>query len=377
MFPWMLMACLSAAPSSDLVFATAGEATPELRGLWVTRWGYKTEADVRRTIDEAASAHFNAVFFQVRGTFDALYASSLEPQSALLSGVFGQDPGWDPLALAVDLAHQRGLQLHAYINVFPLWRGSQPPSSVMPAHAYLQHPEWVLADKAGVPMALNEGYVFADPAHPQVRERIAAVARDISQRYDVDGIHLDYVRYPEAGVYRAPKHMPGLSNEPGYRAALQRGWVNETVGGVRQAVDVPVTAAVWGVHTNDFGWQGVLEGNASLYQDSVGFLEQGLVDANIPMIYWPVSATEGGRLDFRTMARWHVAHKAGRHVYTGITAEPDKMTPEQVMEAISVSREVGADGFVLFESTLGQALFDDLRAGLLKEPAPPPPLTWR
>lgn len=377
MLTLLTLACLSATPSSSEGHASQSVPTVELRGLWVTRWGYKTEADVRRTVNAAADANFNAVFLQVRGTFDALYDSTLEPDSALLSGTLGQDPGWDPLAVAIDAAHARGLQLHAYVNVFPLWRGTTPPPPTEPPHAWSAHPDWVLADKDGVPMALNDGYVFADPAVPQVRERIAAVAADIARRYAVDGIHLDYVRYPSRAVRRAPADMPGLSEDPEYRSGLQRGWVNETVGGVSAAVDVPVSAAVWGIHTNDFGWKGVSEGANGFSQDSAAFLAQGLLDANIPMIYWPVTDTPGERLDFRTLAAWHVAHRAGRHVYTGITAEPDKMTPAQVLAAIRASREVGADGFVLFESTLSEPLYGALVADLMAQPAMPPVMHWR
>ncbi len=372
-----LLACLSGGAPSSASHASQGGSAVELRGLWVTRWGFKTEADVRRTIDAAADAHFNAVFFQVRGTFDALYASELEPRSSLQTGTLGKDPGWDALAVAIDAAHARGLQLHAYLNTFPLWRGSEPPTASTPLHAWSAHPEWILADAGGTPMALNEGYVFADPAHPQVRARVAAVAADIARRYDVDGIHLDYVRYPKQGVFRAPADMPGLSGDPEYRGRLQREWVNQTVAGVSAAVDVPVTAAVWGIHTNEFGWKGVSQGSAGLYQDSVAFLERGLLDANIPMIYWPVTEEPGDRLDFRTLARWHVEHRAGRHVYTGITAEPDKMTSAEVFEAIRVSREVGADGFVLFESTLSEPLFADLSSQLMPQPALPPAMAWR
>ena len=370
-----LLSCLALGP--DTTEASQAAPAVELRGLWITRWGYKTEADVRRTLAAAAEANFNAVFLQVRGTFDALYPSELEPWSALLTGELGQDPGWDPLAVAVDAARQHGLQVHAYLNTCPLWRGPEPPSASEPTHAYSAHPDWVLADSDGVPMALNDGYVFADPAHPEVRARVAAVAADIAGRYDIDGIHLDYIRYPSSGVWRAPADMPGVSDEPAYRHRLQRGWVTETVAGVGRAVDVPVTAAVWGIHTNDFGWKGVSQGSPGLYQDSVAFLTQGHADANIPMIYWPATEAEGDRLDFRTLARWHVAHKANRHLYTGITVEPDKMSPDQVIEAIAISREVGADGFVLFESTLSEPLLARLKAERMATPAVPPEMHWR
>ena len=95
----------------------------ELRGVWVTRWSYDSAEDVERILNDISKAGFNAVFFQVRGSFDAFYQSSIEPWAERLTGNLGTHPGWDPLQTAIDKGHERGLQIHAYINVFPLSSG--------------------------------------------------------------------------------------------------------------------------------------------------------------------------------------------------------------------------------------------------------------
>ena len=79
------------------------------------------------TAERAANANFNAIFFQVRGNADAYYASQLEPWASRPSGTLGQDPGWDPLAVAIAEGHARGLEVHAWINVFPSWLGETAP----------------------------------------------------------------------------------------------------------------------------------------------------------------------------------------------------------------------------------------------------------
>ncbi|HSD88468.1 MAG TPA: family 10 glycosylhydrolase, partial [Kofleriaceae bacterium] len=85
----------------------------ELRGVWITRFAYTSQASLEAIIDRAADAHFNAVFVQIRGEADAYYRSAYEPWSQRLSGVLGRDPGWDPLQVAIDRAHARGMELHA------------------------------------------------------------------------------------------------------------------------------------------------------------------------------------------------------------------------------------------------------------------------
>ena len=91
---------------------------PEMRGIWVTRWTYNNAEDVREIMNNVADAGFNAVFFQVRGQHDAYYRSTIEPWAARLTGTLGKDPGWDPLQLAIEVGHSRGLEVHAYINAF-------------------------------------------------------------------------------------------------------------------------------------------------------------------------------------------------------------------------------------------------------------------
>ncbi len=321
-------------------------------------------------------AGFNTVFFQVRGSYDAFYLSSLEPWSALLSGTLGQDPGWDPLAVAVEAGHAQGLQVHAYINVFPFWQGSSPPPESTPRHALLDHPAWLVADGSGVPMALNPSYVFASPGNPEVQARVAAVAADIAENYDVDGIHLDYIRYPGSGYSHDATSDARFASEGGGLSwgDWQREQVKATVAGVSEAVGVPVTAAVWGIYEDAWGWR-TSQGNLDYYQDSRAFLAEGLLDANIPMIYWPVTDIPGERLDFRTLVADHVAHGAGRHVYAGLGGEG--VSTDQALSCIRAAREEGAYGVVLFDYSLFAADLFRFRDEVFQEDARAPDMPWR
>jgi uncharacterized lipoprotein YddW (UPF0748 family) len=350
--------------------------TGELRGVWVDRWTFSSEDDVRTIMQNAARAGFNTVFFQVRGNADAYYQSSYEPWAKGLSGTLGRDPGWDPLAVAIEEGHAQGLDVHAYINAFPFWAGTTPPTESTPRHALLAHPEWLVAGSDGEPMALNASYVWMSPGNTEVQERLADVARDITNRYEVDGIHLDLVRYPGAD------YSHDAASEANYDGSgwedWQRAQVVEAVAGVYALSPVPVTAAVWGVYQNDWGWSSVSEGRNDYYQDSRAFLSEGVVDANMPMIYWPVTDTPGDRLDFATLVADHVAHAAGRHVYAGITAEMDGGEAD-VLACIDAARANGARGVVLFdyELLLDEGYLFDLATGPFAEPADIPRYDWR
>ena len=154
----------------------------ELRALWVTRWDFRTAEDIRIIAERAADANFNALFFQVRGNADALYRSQIEPWSALLSGgTLGEDPGWDPLELAINEAHARGLELHAWVNVYPAWLGETAPPSVTPEQMYnsfnsLYDQEWLMWNRHQEPMTLNKEYLWSNPGHFAVLKQIVAVA---------------------------------------------------------------------------------------------------------------------------------------------------------------------------------------------------------
>ena len=318
----------------------------EMRGIWVTRWSWSDADDIRSIFQDCADAGFNTIFFQVRGNFDAYYASAYEPWASRLTGTLGGDPGWDPLQVAVEEGHARGLAVHAYINTFPLWSGQSPPPDSQPPHAYNEHPDWLVCDESGAPMALNSSYVMASAGIPAVRERVAAVAKDIADHYAVDGIHLDYIRYPGSQYSHDAVSEAAFSRQSLSWADWQREQVKQTVAGVSGAVRVPVTAAVWGIYENRWGWSGVSQGNIDYYQDSHAFTQEGLLDANIPMIYWPVTSTPGDRLDFRTLVADHVAAKGSKKLFAGTG---NTMTYDELVETIRVSREEGADGVVVFD----------------------------
>ncbi len=171
--------------------ATPATVRQPMRAIWVTRGDYRSADDVKDIVKNCADSGFNTILFQVRGNGTAFYKSSYEPWATELGG---GDPGWDPLALAVTEAHARDVDLHAWVNVMPAWRGTKPPED--PNQLYIAKPEWFWYDQNGNRQKLSSFYVSLNPCLPEVREYLVNVFAEIATKYDIDGLHLDYIRFP-------------------------------------------------------------------------------------------------------------------------------------------------------------------------------------
>lgn len=162
-----------------------------MRAIWVTRGDYRTAEDVQQIMADCADAGFNTILFQVRGNGTAFYKSNYEPWAEQFKF---KDPGFDPLAVAVREAKKQHVDLHAWVNVMPAWKGTLPPQN--PEQLYNQHPEWFWYDQHGNRQALSSFYVSLNPCLPEVRQYLTNVFREIVQNYPVAGLHLDYIRFP-------------------------------------------------------------------------------------------------------------------------------------------------------------------------------------
>lgn len=170
---------------------------PETRAIWFDRGTIvraKSQRDLARIFNRLAEAGINTVFFETVNASYTIYPSTVAPEQNPLT------QGWDPLEAAVKLAHERGMELHAWVWLFAA--ANQRHNEVMRQPLdYLgpvltQHPDWIATDRQGNPYEPGSGKVFFDPAHPEVRRYLLSLIDEIITRYGVDGIHLDYVRYP-------------------------------------------------------------------------------------------------------------------------------------------------------------------------------------
>jgi len=164
----------------------------EFRSTWVITWEYaatsgsveEKKARIRTILDNHVAANMTSVIWQVRQAGTVYYPSSYEPWGSYFGNT---NPGFDPLAYAIEESHKRGLDLHAWFNVFAC-------ASTFPGSPAQNHPEWVCRDNTGAPMTSNKAL---SPGIPEVRTYINAIAMEIVRKYDIDGFHLDYIRWNE------------------------------------------------------------------------------------------------------------------------------------------------------------------------------------
>lgn len=364
----------------------------EARAIWVTRFAYDSEADVRRIVNAAADARFNVVLFQIRGNGDAYYRSTLEPWAASLAGKLGEDPGWDPLQVAINAAHARGIELHAYYNVFSAWVTGTPPASPAgaPDHAVRAHPEWVERTSGGE--TVNDGYQWFAPGVEAVRAHNVAVAREILTKYAVDGLHLDRVRYATRdmgwnALERAAFAASGETDYDDWRTKQVNTMVRALFDVTRELrPKAKVSAAVWGIHTRLPGCT-TSDGNRDLYQDSWAWAKDGYIDALCPMIYW---AEGTGCTDFGDILQTFMQNRGERDVWAGLHAHDRdascggncKLNWPAVATRVDVSRQQRAQGVAVFASSYmdagatgngGQSLWKLFGDGPFAEEALPPP----
>ena len=354
---------------------------PEVRALWVVRFTMTSEEAVRDMVADAARNGFNTLIVQVRGRADAFYASAIEPRGEPVR----EAAPFDPLDLVIREAHARGIAVHAWVNTHLVWGPAALPES--PEHILHAHPDWLsvprelgrdlvaidpfeprfvdqLIQYARENPSTVEG-VYTSPSHPAVQDRVHAVWLDLAARYDLDGIHFDYIRFPSARYdysigalerFRlwARRALPAarweqldqayeadlyafVDGEPALWGDFRREHVTRLVERIYRDVKtikprLTISAAV------------IADAELALndrFQDWPSWLERGIIDIAVPMAY----TTDSDR--FRALvrsARFSAGHPD--RVWAGIGAYMN--TAERTLGMIDIARTEDAGGLVLF-----------------------------
>lgn len=359
----------------------AKKASSEVRALWVLRSSLTTPAGIATLVRTASAQGFNTLLVQIRGRGDAYYLSALEPRAAEL---VRQPATFDPLATVIREAHAAGLRVHAWMNTDLVSSAVDLP--LARNHIVYQHPEWLMvpreiAQDVAKVEPTNPAYVgkiarwsraeseaveglYSSPINPAAAEHTFAVVTDVANRYDLDGIHLDYVRYPNdqfdysrfsIAAFRA-SIRPRLSAAvrasvdaenavdlfaypdrfPGEWKEFRRDRLTSMVTRIAQALrrDHPQMMLTMAVKPD------ATEAADVRLQDWRRWLQTGLVDAVCPMAY-----TQEAREFIAQIAAAREA-AGGRAIWAGIGAY--RLTPAQTIENIQAARRLGAAGFVLF-----------------------------
>jgi len=358
----------------------------EFRGAWLVTvankdWPSKPglttaeqKAELVTLLDRAVQLKLNAVIFQVRPSSDAVYASAIEPWSEYLGGTMGRGPKpyYDPLAFAIEEAHRRGLELHAWFNPFRALH-PQTKSPVASSHISRTHPEWVRHYGA---------QLWLDPGDPSVRAHVLGVVMDVVHRYDVDGVQFDdyFYPYPEKDWAGREMDFPdgatwqryGLHGGFASRDDWRRANVNQFIQSVYQSIKVQKPWVKFGI--SPFGiWRPMnppqirgLDAYAKLYADSRLWLANGWLDYFAPQLYWAVESREQS---FPALLNWwEQQNPKGRHLWPGINAANvgEKWGADEIARQIKVMHSQPAAGGKIFyhlrNLTDNRALADVVRA---------------
>lgn len=321
---------------------------PELRGVWVASvvnidYPSKPTTDVEtlkseaiRILDNAKAMRMNAVFLQVRPAGDALYKSKYFPWSKYLTGVQGQAPinGFDPLEFWVTEAHNRGIQLHAWLNPYRVTKieGNEPKhnfDSLASNNPAKLHPEWVVKH--------FDGNLYYDPGIPEVRQLVMDGIMEIVENYDVDGIHFDDYFYPgtsfedKATFEKYGKAYPDINS---WRRANVDALISDISKEIKQSSkDVSFGISPFGIwankSTNPLGSD--TKGNQTYYShyaDTRKWVKEGWLDYIAPQIYWNIGYTIA---DYSKIVAWWedvvkdtgVKLYIGQAAYKAMNANPD------------------------------------------------------
>jgi uncharacterized lipoprotein YddW (UPF0748 family) len=379
---------------------------PEIRGLWVDAFheGIRSPAEIDALVAAATRAHLNTLFVQVRRRGDALYTKGAEPP--LDDPAY--DPSFDALAEIVRAAHAAGIQVHAWVNAMPVWRDEMPPKD--PRHVFNRHgpaapgdDNWFTASPSG-DHKFPVGY-FLDPGHPAAAAYLTEVYLNIVRNYDVDGIHFDYIRYPETEerILRGAGVGYNVVNLARFRATTRRSdtpspgdeawmaWRRQQVTNLVRRISIEakalkprikISAALipWGqppTNEKDFVKVAPMQ---RIFQDWHQWMHDGLIDLAVPMNYATETDTRV-RGWFDGWIRWEKRHTHGRQLAVGLGAY--RNTPENTLAQIARVRKAEgrarADGVSFFSYAVPRVPPPAATPGvpaIFPHPAPVPVMPW-
>lgn len=269
----------------------------EVRAVWLTTYlgldwpkrkandaasVQRQKEDLCVILDQLKAAGTNIILFQARTRSATSYASEYEPWDEIFTGRAGKYPGYDPLAFAIKECHRRGMEIHAWVVAFPICHvptAKRLGSQALPA----KHPE--LCQKCG-------DVWMMDPGVPGTDKYLAKICQEIVTKYDVDGIHLDYIRYPESAIAFSDKRTFAKYGKGQNLSQWRRDNVTRCVKAISTAVKgvkpwVKMSCSPVGKYADlprqsSGGWNA----RDAVSQDAIKWLNEGMMDMLFPMMYF-------------------------------------------------------------------------------------------
>ena len=362
----------------------------EIRATWLTTLGgmdwprnkatnsktiEKQQQELCDILDRLKEANFNTVIMQTRLRGDLIYPSQIETFPEALTGRTGRNPGYDPLAFAIEECHKRGMELHAWFVTIPV--GNNRQVKLLGKHSIVRKNRKLCKQ--------HEGAWYLDPGHPGTADYLASIVREIVTRYDVDGIHFDYIRYPENA-----RRFPDKDTYRKYGKGKDlKEWRRDNITSIVRRLHAEVKQVKPWVKVSsspvgkfrDTSRYSSLGWNAyeTVYQDAQGWLEEGIHDALFPMMYFKDNHFYPFTLDWQE-------NKHGRWVIPGLgiyfLSPKEKDWPlHEISRQIHFTRQVGLDGQAYFRNRFlldnVKEVFEEVKHSFYTSPALVPPMVWQ
>lgn len=361
----------------------------EVRGVWLTTLGgldwpqhkaYSPESinsqqqELIAILDRLQALHINTVFLQTRLRGDMIYPSAYEPFAEALTGHAGKDPGYDPLKFAIDECHKRGIELHAWLVAIPVGNARQVRTQGKRS-IVSRHPELC--------KRFNDSW-YMDPGLPATADYLGNLAAELTTKYNIDGLQLDYIRYPENGINFPDQATYKRYGQGKSRDTWRRDNITHIVRTIYQRVKaikpwIKVSSSPIGKFSNtdrynSFGWNAY----QAVYQDVKSWLSEGIQDMICPMMYFKGNQFYPFLLDWLEAAN-------GRFIVPGLgiyflDSGIKDWELDEVSRQIYFSRENQSSGQAYFRNLYllnnVKSLFDDLSTNFYRYPACVPPMRW-
>jgi uncharacterized lipoprotein YddW (UPF0748 family) len=315
--------------------STTGKA--EFRAFWVDAWGSGFESPTATTtmLDYIQSCNCNAVIVEMRKRADAYYTSTYEPTATNVT----PDPGYDSLADIVTKAHARGMEVHAWMVVNRAWTGTTAPPHTSPDHVFNTHPEWFSeTDAGGTYDSVNDTWL--DPGVPAVEDHYKNVFMQMVQNYNIDGICLDYIRYPgtnwgynATAVSRYDAEYSTIGN-PSAGDLRWSNWRRDQVTNIVKRIYLEAKTIKPSLKVGAAVWNTAGSGYSGYFQDWDSWMSGHILDYACPMNYTSDNAQFDGR------SQDSVGRGYGRHIYMAqgsyLNTISDSMTQINSVESLGV-----------------------------------------
>jgi uncharacterized lipoprotein YddW (UPF0748 family) len=371
----------------------------EFRGVWAASvvnidWPSKAglpvsqqQAELVNLLNRMQELNLNALVLQIRPNGDAFYASEIEPWSSWLTGRQGQPPApyYDPLAFAIEEAHKRNIELHAWFNPYRARLTDKENSAFAANHMAVQYPQYTYR---------YGNLIWMDPGVKEIQDRTYNVIMDVVQRYDLDGVHMDdyFYPYPQSGIA-----FPDNNTYAAYRAAggtlslsnWRRQNVNQMIQRLATGIKSVKPYVKFGISPFGIYRPGKAPGIVgmdqyeALYADVKLWLEQGWVDYLAPQLYWKIDPPQQS---YPVLLNWWLRQNPKqRHIYAGnyLSQLENGWSVSEFERQVAISRQ-WSEQLSLGNIFFSMKMFRDNRQGVnnvfksavYPTPALPPAMSW-